>query len=153
MQVSLWNMLNVLFAYWRIKVCVFHICVQHSDGLVELQGIGFLFSLARSLLKTFPDLNVWLSIICWRLLLRLNAIIGVAWNILWNSEFICKIFQFLFSNLEMLGSVLLCVIDSRILFLLFFPLPVNGSFLSILSKFYIWSSAIRVIIFWHFLKI
>ena len=79
--------------------------------------------------------------ISWRFLLRLNAIIGVALNTSCNSVFICKIFQFPFIILDMLGSVLLYVIDSGILFLLFiFSLHVNSSFLSILSTFLICSS-------------
>ena len=141
MQVSLWNILKVLFVCWLVNVCVFNTCVQHSDGLVELQGIEFPFSLVRFFLKTFPCLTVWPPIISWRFLLRLNAIIGVSLNTRWNSVFICKIFQFLFTILDMLGSVLLYVIDSGILFLLlFFSLHVNSSFLSILSAFLICSS-------------
>ena len=55
--------------------------------------------------------------------------------------FICKIFQFLFTILDMLGSVLLYVTDSGILFLLlFFSLHVSISFLSIRSAFLICSS-------------
>ena len=42
-------------------------------------------------------------------------------------------FQFLFTILDKLGSVLLYVIDSGILCLLFFSLLLNSSFLSILS--------------------
>ena len=140
MQVSLLNILNVLFVCCLIYVCVFNTCVQHSDGLVELQGIKFPFSLARFFLKTFPGLTVWPAIIFWRFLLRLNAIIGVALNTPWNSVFIYKIFKFLFTTLDMLGSVLLYDIDSGILFLLFFTLHVNYFFLSILSTFLICSS-------------
>ena len=134
-QVSLWNILNILFVCWLINVCVFTICEQHNDGLVELQWIDFTFSLTRLFLKTFPCLTVWPPIISSRFLLRLNAIISVAWNTPWNSVFICKIFQFLFTILDLLGSVLLYVIDSGILFLLFFSLFLNSSFLSILSTF------------------
>ena len=115
--------------------------MQHSDGLVKLQGTEFPFSLVRFFLKTFPCLTVWPPIISWRFLLRLNAIIGVSLNTRWNSVFICKIFQFLFTILDMLGSVLLYVIDSGILFLLLFlSLHVNSSFLSVLSAFLICSS-------------
>ena len=89
---------------------------------------------------TFPCLTVWPPIISWGFLLRLDAIIGVSLNTRWNSVPICKIFQFLFTILDMLGSVLLYVIDSRILFLLlFFSLHVNSSFISILSAFLIYS--------------
>ena len=63
---------------------------------------------------------MWPPIISWRFLLRLNAIIGMAWNTPWNSVFICKIFQLLFTILDMLWNVLLYVTDSGILFLLFF---------------------------------
>ena len=140
LQVSLWNRLNVLFVCRLINVCVFTICEQHNDGLVELQGIDFTFSLTRLFLKPFPCLTVRPPITSWRFLLRLNVMIGVAWNTSWNSVFICKIFQFLFAILDILGSVLLYVIDSGILFLLFFSLLLNSSFLSILSTFLICSS-------------
>ena len=141
MQVSLWNILNDFFVCWLINVCVFNVCVQHSDSLVELQVIDFLFSLAKFFLKFFPCLTVWPPIISWRFLLHLNAIIGVAWNTLWNLVFICKIVQFIFTILDMLGSILLYVTDSGILFL-FFSLHVNSSFLSILFYFLICSSRI-----------
>ena len=101
-------------------VDVFNNCVQHSDGLNELQGIEFSFSLARFFRKTFRCLTVWPPTISWRFLLRLNAIICVALNTPWNLMFSCKMFQFRFTILDMLGSVLLYVIDSGILFLLFF---------------------------------
>ena len=115
--------------------------MQHSDGVAELQGIEFPFSLIRFFLKTFTCVAVWPPVISWRFLLRLNAIIGVAWNTWWNSVFICKIFQFLFTILDKLRSVLLYVIVSGILFLfLFFSLHVNSSFLSILLTFLICSS-------------
>ena len=141
MQVSLWNILKVLFVCWLINVCVFNPCMQHNDGLVELQGIEFMFSLVGFFFKIFPSLTVGPSTISWRFLLHLNTIIGVSLNTQWNSVFNCKIFQFLFTILDMLGSVLLYVIDSGILFLLlFFSLHVNSSFLSILSTFLTWSS-------------
>ena len=143
MQVSLWNILKVLFVCWLVNVCVFNTCVQHSDCLVELQGIVFPFSLIRFFLKTFPCLTVWPPIISWRFLLLLNAIIGVSvsLNTRQDSVFICKMFQFLFTILHMLGSVLMYVIDSGILFLLLlFSLHVNSSFLSIPSTFSICSS-------------
>ena len=120
MQISLWNTLNVLFVCCLIIVCVINFSVQHSDGLVKLQSIDFPFSLARFSLKTFTCLTVWPPIISWRFLLLLNAIIGVVWNTPWNLVFICKIFQFLFTILDMLRSVLLYVIESGNLFLLFF---------------------------------
>ena len=114
--------------------------MQHSDGLVQLQGIEFLFSLVRSFLKTFPCLTVWAPIISWRFLIHLNAIIGVSLNTQWNLVFICKTFQFLFTILDMLGSVLLYVIDRGILLLLLlFSLDANSFFLSILSTFLICS--------------
>ena len=112
--------LNILFVCWLKNVCVFNTCVQHTNGLVKLQGKGFLFSVTRFFIKTFPCLTVWPPIISWRFLLCLNVIISAAWDTLWNSAFICKIFQFLFTILDMLWSVLLYVIDSGILFLLFF---------------------------------
>ena len=136
----MWNILKVLFVCWLVNVCVFNTCVLHSDGLVELQGIEFLFSLVRFFLKTFPCLTLWPPIISWRFLLHLNAIISVPLNTQWNSVFICKIFQFLFTILVMLGNILLYVNNSRILFLLFFSLHVNSSFLSILSAFLICTS-------------
>ena len=100
----------------------------------------FPFSLVRFFLKPFRCLTMWPPIISWRFLLRLNTIFGVSLNTRWNSVFIWKIFQFLFTILEMLGCVLLYIIDSGILFLLlFFPLHMNSSFLSILSTLLICS--------------
>ena len=105
-----------------------------------MYNIDYPFSLAIFFLKTLPCLTMWPPIISWRFLLRLNAIIGVAWNSLSILVFICKIFQFLFTILDELGSVLKYVIDSGILFLLFFSLLANSSFLSILSTYLICSS-------------
>ena len=136
--------MNVIFVCWLINVCVFNTCVQHSDGLVELQGTDFPFSLTRFFLKTFPCLTVWPPIIYWKFLLCLSAIIGVVCNAPWNWAFICKIFQFLFTILDTLGSVLLYVIDSEILFFLLSSSHVHSSLLSILSTFLIWSSRTSV---------
>ena len=96
-------------------------------------------TLALNGFKAFSCLTVWPPIIPWRFLLLVNAIIGVAWNTPFNLVFICKIFQFLFTILDMFGSVLLYGIDCGTLFLLIFFL-VNSSFLSILSFFLIYSS-------------
>ena len=142
LQVSLWNILNVLFVCSLVNICVFTICVQHTDDLVELQDIDFPFSLARLFLKTFPCLTVWPPIISWRFLLRLNAIIGVAWDTPWNSVFICKIFQFLFTILDMLEGVLCISLIVKFCFSFFFSLLLNSSFLSVLSTFLICSSRI-----------
>ena len=140
MLVSLWNILNLLFVCWLINVCVFNTCVQYSDGLVELQDIDFPFSLTRFFLKSFPYLKVWPPIVSWSFFLHLNSIIGVAWNTPWNWVLVCLIFQFLFTILDMLGSVPLYVINSGILFFLSFSLHVNNSFLSTLSAVLVWSS-------------
>ena len=122
------------FCFWLVNVCVFNTCVQYSDGLVELQGIEFPFSLVGFSLKTLACLTVWPPIISWRFLLRLNAIIGVSLNTRGNAVYICKIFQFLF-------TILLYVIDCGILFLpLVLSLHVNSAFLSILSTLLFWSS-------------
>ena len=128
LQVSLWNKLNVLFVCWIINVCVFIICAQHDDGLVELQGMDFTFSMSKIFLKAFLCLNVLAPRISWRFLLRLNTVISLVWNTPWNSLFSCRIFQFLFTILHMLGSVLLYVTDSIILFLLLLSLFLNRSF-------------------------
>ena len=77
LQVSLWNILNVLFVCWLVNVCLFNTCVQYSDGLVELQDIEFPFSLLRFFLKTFACLTVWPPIISWRFLLRLNIPVSI----------------------------------------------------------------------------
>ena len=136
----MWNILYVPFVCWLVNVCVFNICAQHSDGLVKLQGTDFSFCLCRLFLKTIPCLTVWSPRISWRFLLSLNAIIGLIWNTPWNSVFICKIFQFLFTIFDIIQIVLLCFIDSEILFLLLFSLFVNSNFLSVLSSFLICSS-------------
>ena len=133
-------MLYILFVCWLVNVCVFSICAQHSDGLVKLQGIDFLFCLCRLFLKTFSCLTLWPPTISWRILLSLNSIIGLVWNTPWNLVFICKIFQFLFRIFNIIQTVLLCAIDSEILFLLLFSLFVNSNFLSILYSFLICSS-------------
>ena len=49
-----------------MNVSVFNTYVQHSDGLIKLQGIELPFSLTRFFLNLFPCL------------LRLNSIIGIA---------------------------------------------------------------------------
>ena len=116
-----------------INICVSTIRVQHSDGLVELRGMDFPFRLTRLFIKTFLCLTVWPPIISWRFFLHLNAVIGVTWNTPWNSMLICKIFQSLFTILDILESVLLYIVDSGVLFLSFFSLLVNSFFLSILS--------------------
>ena len=120
LRVSLWNIVNVFFVWWLLNVCVFTICAKHSDGLIKLQRIGFPFSLCRPFLKTFPCLAIRLSIISWKFLLPLNAIIGLVWNTPWNAVFIWRILLFIFTILDMLRSVLLYVIDSGILFVLLF---------------------------------
>ena len=120
---------------------VFNTCVEYSDGLVELQGIKSPLNLVSFFVKTFPCFTVWPPTISWRFLLRLNAIFGVSLNTRWNLVFICKIFQFLFTIFDMLGSALLYVIDSGImLLLLFFSLHAKCSSLSLLSTFLICSS-------------
>ena len=73
-------------------------------------------------------------------LLEVFAVIDLVWNTPWNSVFIYKIFQLLFTVLGMTGSVLLYVNDSAILFLLIFHLLKNSCFHSILSTFLIFSS-------------
>ena len=87
---------------------MYTVCEQHNDGLVELQGIDFPFSLNRLFLKTLPCLTVWPAIKSWRFLLHLNAIMGVDWNTPWNSVFTSKIFQFLFTILGVLLIVEFC---------------------------------------------
>ena len=78
LHVSLWSILKVLFVCWLVNVCILNTCVQHNDGLVELQGMEFPFSLVRFFLKIISCLSVWPPIISWRFLLRLNAITGVS---------------------------------------------------------------------------
>ena len=51
--VSSCNILSVLFVCCLIHICVFTICAQHSHGLVELQGIEFLFCRCRFFKKLF----------------------------------------------------------------------------------------------------
>ena len=91
LQVNLWNALNIHFVCWPINVFVFNTSVQHSAGLIGLQGIELLFSLTRLFLKFLPCLTVWPPLISWRFLLHLNAINSVAWNAPWNLVFIRKI--------------------------------------------------------------
>ena len=118
MQVNLWNVLNMLFVCWLINVCVFNTCVQHIADLIKLQGIELLFSLTRFFFSLFDCVT------------STNLLGGFAMFECYHQcclkcsvklVFICKIFQFLFTILDMLGSVLLYVIDNGILVLLFFP--------------------------------
>ena len=51
--------------------------------------------------------------------------LSVSLNTRWNSVFICKIFELLFTIIDMLGSALLYVIDSGMLFLLLFFLSME----------------------------
>ena len=128
MQVSLQNVLNVLFVCCFINlylILVYSIVMVSSN--YQVQNFHLVWpDFSKNFLKRF--------------LLRLNAIISVALNTPQNSVFICKIFQFSFTILNILGSVLLYVIDSGILFLLFSSLHVNSSFLSVLLTFLICSS-------------
>ena len=125
---------------------VFNTCVRHSDGLVELQGIEYPFSPARFFSKNFPCLTVWPFWLCD--LLEVFPMFQCYHQCGLKYVFVCKMFQFLFIILCMLRSVLLYVIVIGILFLLFFSLHVNSSFLSILSTFLICSSRTSSLCCW-----
>ena len=98
-------------------------CLQHSDGLLVLQGSHFPFLFYEWAFNTFPFLIVWPIIISCKFLFLLNATNGLFWNVSCNSRLIWRTFQCFLILLHITGSFPLKGIRQGILtlkYLIFF---------------------------------
>ena len=105
-------------------------CLQHSNGLLRLQGSQLRFLFFDWVLKTFPFLIVWLPIISCKFLFLFSATNAFFWDVSCNCGFIWWT-QCLVITLHIIRSFLLQVVRQDYFFL--------KSFWSILRTLSIWS--------------